>query len=524
MACITIPVSHLDPPAMQARKEKLLTLSQLPASYALADVDPAATELPAPLLWRARVVSMDDIELYRFNPFVAETQHAVPFVSYWNELKAIRTIFTQMQEKEVKETPQYTTLSGLWLQHNLRLTEETTEHNRHEPCTVLDLADPANQAYRSILESLETRGHSVGVVPAVFPETTGRGLVFQRDVVYPEPVVRVPRELLFNVETISTNTAFHTIFESLALDNDTRLLLFLIHEKFGAAPTRQWQAFITTLPEKYDTLFFWTEQELAVLAGSRLLAECTEQRSHLKQFYDDLHPKLCSAHPDVFGGDVFTFENMLWARAVFDSRAFIIKIGDKEMTTLVPYAEYINHSCHSGHVSFRRFDEESGCLVLESLGKGVAGTQAFMNYGPMQNSDLLLGYGFAVEDNQLETCVLDVDIQDEEDPLYAEKSRILTSLDLPKDHLLDRSNPTNHYLMAALRVAVAESPEELAYFAEGFRAMQGSPSAEYESKARGALGMLPRKDVGVYYLLVGEADVWLGSLRRILPNVCVFDN
>eukprot|EP00754_Rhynchopus_humris_P048848 Rhum_TRINITY_DN8034_c0_g1::Rhum_TRINITY_DN8034_c0_g1_i1::g.25614::m.25614 len=513
-ATFTVPISHLDPPAMQERKRLLLGVAGLAQDTWAVSAD--TTAVPAACLHRARACAMDEMELYRWNPWATGCE--VAFVSHWNELKVVRVL--EEQAKLVSDAAASAALLACVHAMGEAAAAATTADAAGERVEVIDKSLPANAAYAALDGMLAKGGMEVGalgVVPAVFPDTTGRGLVFSRDVARTEPVVSVPRKLLFNVEA-TVASSLHVAFEAAGLDDDTRLLLFLVHEKFCApgasACGGAWAPFVELLPATYDTLFFWSDEELAELEGCRLLPECAAQKEHLEGVYATLFPALFESHPAAFRRDVFTFENLLWARAVFDSRAFIVKIDGRPRTTLVPYAEYINHSCLSGHVSFRRFDEASQCMLLESLGTGRAGGQAFMNYGPMQNSDLLLGYGFAVGDNDNETFVMDLDLADEEDPLCEEKQRLVAALGIPADHLLSKKNTEYHYFMAVLRVMVCADEDELsAVKVEDGNVFKGPLSEENEERAVDMFCNVLDSLMSCYPTTLEEDEAALAALR-----------
>eukprot|EP01059_Diplonema_ambulator_P033556 TRINITY_DN7091_c0_g3_i4.p1 TRINITY_DN7091_c0_g3~~TRINITY_DN7091_c0_g3_i4.p1 ORF type:complete len:340 (+),score=124.15 TRINITY_DN7091_c0_g3_i4:105-1124(+) len=280
--------------------------------------------------------------------------------------------------------------------------------------------------------------------------------------------------------------------------------------------SKQWEPFVALLPPSYDTLFFWDDTQLSELNGSRLLSEALTQKQHLRSVFDALFPRLTHAYPVLFPSDVYTFDNMLWARAVFDSRGFIINIEGRQLTTLIPWAEYINHTNLAGHVSFRRFDEASQCMLLESLAHGKKGTQAKMNYGPMQNSELLLSYGFVAEANPLETCVVEVEL-DDEDELYEVKRQAVEALKIPTPHLLHyvevaEENPY-HYLMAVLRIVVADSLQAVASCVTDAQCLRGPISNDNETLARQTLAWLVEQLMAEYPTTLDEDTSLLQHCR-----------
>eukprot|EP01060_Flectonema_neradi_P039692 TRINITY_DN8824_c0_g1_i1.p1 TRINITY_DN8824_c0_g1~~TRINITY_DN8824_c0_g1_i1.p1 ORF type:complete len:548 (+),score=73.25 TRINITY_DN8824_c0_g1_i1:64-1707(+) len=469
MPTLTIPLCDLDTPEMRERKAKLLDYVGLGEVYEMAES--GQPKIPTEWYSRVRVLCMDETDLYQWQPY-SDKSSEVGYVSHWNELKTIR-----MLRKLLIGTPYETDLN--------QYCKSISPPLRSEPSQIIQYEGDM-QHLKNLLESNNMQIDHLS--PCLFPETTGRGLIATKDISYPEPILKIPKKLLFNVHT-TKDSFLSPLFDLYSLDDDSRLLLFLVYEKFrGNNPSSVsnfcWESFIKVLPEKYDALFFWSESDLRELQGTRLLSSAMEQKQHLREVYDSLFPKLSSAHPDIFTDEIFSWENFMWGRAVFDSRAFVIKIGTEEVTTLVPFAEFVNHTGDTtGHVSFRRYDEDSQCVVLDSLSHIQKGQQLFMNYGPMQNYELVQSYGFVLEDNPLETCVVGVEL-DTDDELYPIKADAISELGIPSEHMITSNPDNNHYLMAALRVAVCESNEEIQQCTTSFNAIRGPISQRNEQLAR----------------------------------------
>ena len=468
MTKLCIPLCELDTPEMRDRKEKLLNFVGLPEHFELSNSEEPI--IPQEWISRVRILCMDETDLYQWNPY--KDGNKVDYVSHWNELKTIR-----MLRKLLLNTKYEEYLNSYSYNVSPKTIIEPNEILSYEG-ELLNL--------KTLLESNNMQISHLS--PCLFPETTGRGLIATTDIKYPQPILSIPRKLLFNVHSAKESFLW-SVFEMHGLDNDTRLLLFLIYEKFrGERPSSvfsfNWNSFIKLLPDSYDTLFFWSESDLRELQGTKLLSSAMEQKQHLKHIFDSLFPKLILQHPDIFPEEIFSWNNFMWGRAVFDSRAFVIKIKNEEVTTLVPFAEFVNHTGDSlGHVSYRRYDEVTDCMVLDSLSHVDKGQQLFMNYGPMQNYELVQNYGFVLEDNPLETCVVGVEL-DGDDELYHLKEKSISDLGIPSEHMVTSNPDKNHYLMAALRVAVSEDEETIAKCVSNYNSIRGPISEQNESSAK----------------------------------------
>ena len=83
------------------------------------------------------------------------------------------------------------------------------------------------------------------------------------------------------------------------------------------------------------------EQELA---GTPLPCKAAGERALLRSTYDAMFPRLSEKFPDAFPPAVFTWDAMLWARGVFDTRCVTVPFpGGRDVTCLVPLVDMCNH-------------------------------------------------------------------------------------------------------------------------------------------------------------------------------------
>ncbi|KAH9864015.1 hypothetical protein J1614_009948 [Plenodomus biglobosus] len=101
-------------------------------------------------------------------------------------------------------------------------------------------------------------------------------------------------------------------------------------------------------------------------------------------------------------------ESLLWAATIFTSRAFIsthILPGQETVPVLFPVVDILNHSV-SAKVEWDFQPQQSFALKCLEGETFTAGQELFNNYAPKQNDELLLGYGFCLEDNPIEQFAL----------------------------------------------------------------------------------------------------------------------
>ena len=108
-------------------------------------------------------------------------------------------------------------------------------------------------------------------------------------------------------------------------------------------------------------------------------------------------------------------ESLLWAATVFTSRAFISTHILPEIETvpiLFPVVDILNHSV-TARVEWDFKPHQSFTLRCLESAIFEEGEELFNNYAPKQNDELLLGYGFCLENNPIEQFALKLAFQPE---------------------------------------------------------------------------------------------------------------
>lgn len=72
---------------------------------------------------------------------------------------------------------------------------------------------------------------------------------------------------------------------------------------------------------------------------------------------------------------------------------------------LFPVLDIANHAV-TAKVGWEHTEQEPWLFSLNTVEKVKANNEVFNNYGPKQNAELLLGYGFAIQDNPVEQVAL----------------------------------------------------------------------------------------------------------------------
>jgi len=240
-------------------------------------------------------------------------------------------------------------------------------------------------------------------------ESSGRGLLARRDINDGDNLLKVPIKLCLTKasarKALGKDALPREINEYLAV------ACHLIHERYVLGEKSFWKPYIDVLPEteEVNPTFTWSDEDLAFLNGSPVIAATKSLQMKLRREYDALlggEDGLCNRFPDRFPKEHYTYENWIWAFTMLFSRAIRLRsLAEGETLAMVPYADLINHSPFSqayidaqegGDWLFSSGEEE----VILYADRGYRRMeQIYISYGQKSNAELLLLYGFAVERN-----------------------------------------------------------------------------------------------------------------------------
>lgn len=119
---------------------------------------------------------------------------------------------------------------------------------------------------------------------------------------------------------------------------------------------------------------------------------------------------------DVEAANWTSFPNYLWASLILKSRSFPYYLFAKHVTrqvapdeaVLIPVIDLTNHN-PKAKVSWSVGDDGSFTLECENPTR-VKGAEIFNNYGMKGNEELLLAYGFCIEDNSADSAALKIKV------------------------------------------------------------------------------------------------------------------
>lgn len=168
-----------------------------------------------------------------------------------------------------------------------------------------------------------------------------------------------------------------------------------MYEKLN--PKSPWKPYIDVLPKTYNSTIYWNDKDIQSLESGNLYYLTRNQNYQIDKDYTEIFKKLFKKYPNEFKKRTYKLSDFKWALSTIWSRAIDVKINGKLKRILVPMMDMFNHSFDAK--STHTFNEKENCFELKLQHSTTSGSQAFINYGPIGNTKLLLLYGFTVHKN-----------------------------------------------------------------------------------------------------------------------------
>ncbi|GAA5952253.1 hypothetical protein JCM21900_000467 [Sporobolomyces salmonicolor] len=244
----------------------------------------------------------------------------------------------------------------------------------------------------------------------------GRGAVALLDIEPDTLLFSIPRSLLLTTSTAALPSLLPAESWS-ALSGWTPLILSMMYEYLRTAT---WTPYLSLLPPpgSFNSLMFWSDDELADLKGSMVLGKIGKEEAE-QEFKETVGPFI-KEHEAVLGkAEDYTLELFHWMGSLVLSRSFHVDHKEEEEgkedeeedsddeeederedvadVAMVPFADLLN--AQSGCDNARLFYEPL-TLNMMATSRIPAGTQIFNTYADPPNSDLLRRYGHVDDMNE----------------------------------------------------------------------------------------------------------------------------
>ncbi|KAK8169952.1 SET domain-containing protein RMS1 [Phyllosticta citrichinensis] len=240
----------------------------------------------------------------------------------------------------------------------------------------------------------------------------GRGVVAIQDIAEGEALFSIPRSNILSAATSSLSTAAPQVLDQ--LDPWSSLIVTMIYEYLRGSDGA-WKPYFDVLPVSFNTLMFWSQEELANLQASAVTQKIG--KAHADETFKQAIIPLIRNHagaffPDGTGTSVSDDELLALAHrmgSTIMAYAFDIEQEDnagKDVDEdgyaseeeeadlpkgMVPLADMLNADADKNNA---RLHYGADALTMEALRDIRAGEELFNDYGPLPRSDLLRRYGY----------------------------------------------------------------------------------------------------------------------------------
>ncbi|KAL3457804.1 SET domain-containing protein [Aspergillus heterothallicus] len=268
--------------------------------------------------------------------------------------------------------------------------------------------------------------------PSVPNTTAHLWPVAQAEIVEGEELFTIPRDLVLSTHNSKLKDLLSQNLEELG--PWLGLMLVMIYE-FLQGDTSMWAPYFKVLPRDFDTLMFWSGEELAELRGSAVVNKIGKQGAE-ELILESIAP-IVRSNPTLFppidglasyngnaGIQVLlklahTMGSLIMAYAFDvekpenederDGEDGYLTDEEEEQSSkgMVPLADMLNADADRNNA--RLFQEEES-LVMKAIKPIRAGEEIFNDYGEIPRADLLRRYGY-VTDNYAPYDVIEVSLE-----------------------------------------------------------------------------------------------------------------
>eukprot|EP01064_Diplonema_japonicum_P029434 TRINITY_DN4771_c1_g1_i1.p1 TRINITY_DN4771_c1_g1~~TRINITY_DN4771_c1_g1_i1.p1 ORF type:complete len:408 (+),score=76.16 TRINITY_DN4771_c1_g1_i1:73-1296(+) len=312
--------------------------------------------------------------------------------------------------------------------------------------------DPTRIAYFNawFKENYEKDGEKLKLEVRGAQETGGAwGVYATQKIREGELYLKIPKKLLLSVQNMKEMDP--GLYKATAnVQESTRLIIFLLSEKFVKGKNSFYHPYINTIPTVMDTPHFYSKSEFSELKGTDIEDKTIEDTRQWRNTFRTLKRK------DFFLPIDVTWEMFEWAQSIYNTRS--IWVGGRP--NFVPFLDMVNCKEGPDPNKIHTTKDMSGFANTYAAWSFSSGEQVFENYG-QRNYIYFLHHGFALEENS-QDCV-DVSLSHVSKKLTTavRKSLRASNHDPSTQYCLTSLKPFPPQFIAALRIASKGDPFSL---------------------------------------------------------------
>ncbi|KAG1684715.1 SET domain-containing protein 4 [Nymphon striatum] len=273
------------------------------------------------------------------------------------------------------------------------------------------------------MQSYTEYKHSTKLKPAIC-EGTGRGLKAHNAIDVGEVIVSIPIQMLITKHTIHQSTNIASIFKNYEMQSIDLIMLFLVCEKYNEESI--FKCYIDTLPVDYTNVTFFSKSHVQMFPDKMKLLATLKQHKIFKQcqnlFKLFKQEQLCTRYqtisykrrskcePPSYSDDIL-LNDLRWAHSAINTRSVYFEIDGKKCwednIALAPFLDLLNHSATACVKA--GFNESNQCYEITTMNAYKKFEEVFIKYGNHDNFQLLIEYGFVIQDNPEEKIIFTID-------------------------------------------------------------------------------------------------------------------
>ncbi|KAF3892812.1 Ribosomal lysine N-methyltransferase 4 [Trichophyton interdigitale] len=255
----------------------------------------------------------------------------------------------------------------------------------------------------------------------------GRGICASRDIAEDEELFVIPDDLILSVQNSEARSVLG--LDDKQLGPWLSLIITMIYEYYQGEQSK-WYPYFRILPSSFDTLMFWTDEQLSELQGSAVVGKIGKAaaddtilqkvvpliqanphhfppRPNMPPLNspDSQNALLCLAHRmgSIIMAYAFDIEKADEADEDTAEDGYMTDDEDEPAKGMVPLADIFNADAQRNNA---RLFQEEGLFVMKAIKNIHSGEEIFNDYGELPRADLLRRYGY-VTDNYAQYDVVE---------------------------------------------------------------------------------------------------------------------
>jgi hypothetical protein len=308
----------------------------------------------------------------------------------------------------------------------------------------------------------------------------GIGLKAARDLSNGEQLCSLPTRWAWSSLVATTDPILGPMLRKLdgkIRRDDLIAIQLAFHKSLGE--DSPWHGHTQALPELYDSVLFWTKEELEELHGTNTFQLANSLQQQVAQDFEELRHLMWPEEEEGYHDDddddddkedvkvsseFFTIDSYMWALGTLWSRGhdFVRGTGQMEhFRCMLPGIDLLNMATpeKEPNVEVRLVGNRVDLVAITANGCIKQGEELRVVYNKnLPNSRLLHLHGFIVSPNPLSHVQLHCDLSPQA-PLYEEKIKILAGIETP--HKLTMDDPVPETLLYTLALQRASTEAEL---------------------------------------------------------------